>query len=85
MTDAVLPRVLSVVSRIAGPGRTPPDAGPGTGLSGPGYWLDSVDLLEVVLACEREFGVLLADPDDLTPVTLASIGSLAALIEQKLR
>jgi len=55
MTDAVLPRVLSVVSRIAGPGRTPPDAGPGTGLSGPGYWLDSVDLLEVVLACEREF------------------------------
>lgn len=85
MTDEILPRVLAIVSRVAGPGRTPPGAGPETGLGEPGYWLDSVDVLEVVLACEHEFGVLLADATDLTRENLASVRSLAELIGRKLR
>jgi len=85
MTDTTLPRVLAIVSGVAGPGRTPPGAGPETALAEPGYWLDSVDVLEVVLACEHEFGIVLADPADLTSETLASVGSLAELIGRKLR
>ena len=85
MTDTILPRVLALVSGVAGPGRTPPGAGPATPLGEAGYWLDSVDVLELILACEHEFGVVLADTDDLTPDTLASVASLAALIARKLR
>jgi acyl carrier protein len=85
MTNAILPRVLAIVSRVAGPGRTPWGAGPETGLGEPGYWLDSVDMLEVVLACEHEFGIVLSDPADLTRKTLATVGSLAELIGRKIR
>ena len=85
MTDAILSRVLAIVSRVAGPGRTPPGAGPETGLGEAGYWLDSVDVLEVVLACEHEFDILLTDTADLTRETLASVRSLAELIGRKLR
>jgi len=84
MTDPILRRVLAIVSRVAGPGRTPPDAGPETGLGEQGYWLDSVDMLEVVIACEHEFGVVLTDPADLTGKSLTSVRTLAELIERKL-
>ena len=85
MTDAILSRVLAVVSGVAGPRRTPPGAGPATPLGEAGYWLDSVDVLEVILACEHQFGVVLGDAEDLTVENLASVASLAALIARKLR
>jgi acyl carrier protein len=73
---------------VAGPSRTPPDSGPQTPLSGAGLRLDSVELLEVVVACECEFGIMfdatrdLADrtsPSDRDPVRdLASCRALLA-------
>ena len=57
MEDSVLARVRRVVVRTAGATRTPPDPGPDTPLGEAGFWLDSVDLVEVIVACEEEFGV----------------------------
>src|SRR5262249_14369908 len=54
--DSIVERVHAIVNQIAGPGRTPDDAGPDTPLGESGYWLDSVDVLEVLVACEHEFG-----------------------------
>jgi acyl carrier protein len=81
--DAILARVHAVVAGIAGASRTREDAGPDTPLGASGFWLDSLDLVEVVVACEQEFGVTFDGETDVTPESLASIRSLAALIRSK--
>ena len=77
---SLVSQVAAVVSRVVGPERTPPDARANTPLAGGGFWLDSIALLEGIVACEAEFDVSF-DPDtDLTPEALATIGSLAQLV-----
>ena len=80
---SVLERVQTVVVQVAGPTRTPPDAGPDTPLGDGGFWLDSVDLVEVVVACESEFEVSFEGETDLTRQALHSVRTLAELIESK--
>ncbi len=84
MTDAlVVDRVLGVVTRVAGPARTPPGAGPDTPLGDDGFWLDSVDLVEVVVACELEFSISFEGETDITREALATSRTLADLISSK--
>ena len=82
-TDTVVPRLITVLSRIAGPDRSPAGAGRETPLVNGGYWLDSVALLEVIVACEAEFGIAFDPEADLRHGALATLGSLAGLIEGK--
>ncbi len=84
MIDPIQARVQAIVADIAGAHRSPRDAAAATPLGANGYWLDSIDLLEVVLACEKAFDVRLSEVDDLTPDTLASVGTLTDLIRRKL-
>jgi acyl carrier protein len=70
--EAVLRDVQVIVHRVAGPSRTPADAGPDTRLAD-GFWLDSMEMLEVVIACEQHFGIVFEEGRDLTPATLASV------------
>ncbi len=84
MTEAtVLHRIQALVAAVAGPHRTPPDAGPETLLWDGGYWLNSVDLLEVIVACEHEFDVTFAVGTDLTAEALRTVKSLAAMVLAK--
>jgi acyl carrier protein len=82
--DPILERVQALVTEVAGPERAPADADPDTPLGDSGYWLDSVDVLEVILACEREFGTVFEEGADLTPDTLYSARRLADLVRSKL-
>jgi len=79
----VLDRVRTIVTRVAGAARVPADASPDTPLGDDGYWLDSVDLLEVILGCEREFGTPLDQEPELSTQALTSIRTLAELIDRK--
>jgi acyl carrier protein len=81
--DPVLERVQTIINEIAGPERTPDDAGPATPLGDSGYWFDSLDMLEVILACEREFGAVFEAGTDLTADTLLSARGLAGLIRKR--
>lgn len=81
--DAMLARVLEIVRQTAGAHRTPAGAGPDTPLRHDGFWLDSIDLLEITVACAEEFLVEFDGVTDLTPETLASPRTLAALIRAK--
>jgi acyl carrier protein len=76
-------RVLSIVTSVAGPDRCPAGAGPDTPLADGGFWLDSVDLLETVLACEEAFGVVFDSSVDLTDDGLRTVGTLCDLIRTK--
>ena len=77
-------RVSALVAAVAGPDRMPPGAGPDTPLGDDGYWLDSVDVFEVILAAEAEFGVALGDEDELTDESLTSIRTLSEAISRQL-
>jgi len=80
----LLTRVLAIASETAGPARTPSGLGPDTQLAGGGFWLDSVGLLELILACEREFGVELDPVADLDPASLRTVRTLVSVLETKL-
>jgi acyl carrier protein len=80
---AVLARLADIIGRIAGPSRTPPSLGAATRLS-TDLWLDSVEMLEVVLACEREFGIAFEESTDLTPQALETLGSLSDVVQARL-
>jgi acyl carrier protein len=81
--DPLLDAIRALVERVAGPSRTPAVGGPETPLSGEGYWLDSVELLEVVVACESEFGITFEATTDLTDAAFETLGTLTALIRAK--
>jgi hypothetical protein len=81
--DQVLSRVLGLAVGIAGPGRVPSSADALTPLGPGGLWLDSVDLLELVLACEVEFAVTFEADVDLAGPALDTIGALADLVLAK--
>jgi acyl carrier protein len=82
--DAVA-RVLDIVSQIAGPNRTPTDPGASTRLWGGGFWLDSIDLLELMLACDAAFGPVFASMPRSVMADIKTIGDLAAVIEAQSR
>lgn len=63
-------RLVTILTRIAGPDRTPDRVANETPIDEDGFWLDSADLLEVVLACEEAFSV------DLDPATFFADGSV---------
>ncbi len=83
--DAVLRRVDTIVARVAGPARLPRDPTPETPLGEGGYWLDSVDLLEVIVACEQEFGMTFDTNDDLSEKSLSTVRTLTDTITRKTR
>ena len=87
-SDALLDGVRSLVERVAGPSRTPPGCGPETRLSEGGFELDSfeldsVELLEVVVGCEEELGIVFDATRDLTHETLETLGTLTEVIRAK--
>src|SRR5262249_34884525 len=65
MSDVLLlAATRAVIERTVGAARTPPNAGADTPLAD-GFWLDSIELVEVLVACEHEFGVLLDETSGL--------------------
>jgi acyl carrier protein len=72
-----------LVRRIAGPDRAAAPGGADTPLSDGGFWLDSIELLELVVACEDAFGITFDAARDFDAGALATLGTLAALVEAK--
>lgn len=84
MTSApTIERVQATVARIAGLHGSPPDAGPDTPLTEGGFWLDSLLLLETIIACEEEFEVVFDPETDFTDQTLKTVRTLFDLIRAK--
>jgi acyl carrier protein len=82
--QAVLDAMRALVARVVGPGRTPPaDLSADTPLAESGLWLDSVEMLELIIACETEFAITFAPGTDLLGDNLETLGTLAALVHAK--
>ena len=76
--------IVQLAARIAGPARAMPAADGATPLADGGYWLTSLDLVDLVVACERHFGVVLEPETDLTAESLQSVGTLAETVARRL-
>jgi len=83
VTDPLLDRTRAVIERIAGRDRTPASCGADTPL-GDGQWLDSVELVEVMVACETEFGVMFDETGELAAGAFDTLGTLTRMIRAKL-
>jgi acyl carrier protein len=81
--DPLLEAVRAIIERVAGPDRTPPASSADTPLAD-GFWLDSVELLEVLVACETEFGILLDESSVIEAGAFGTLGSLADLVRFRL-
>jgi hypothetical protein len=77
----VLPRVLAIVAGIAGPNRRPTAPGPATRLWGGGFWLDSIDLLELMLACDAAFDGVFEGAAGSAMARVETVGDLVRIIE----
>jgi acyl carrier protein len=81
--DRILETVSEIVARIAGPNRTPEVVAPATRLT-EDYWLGSVELLEVVIACENAFDIVFDPEQDVEAHAFETLGSLADTVRCKL-
>ncbi len=77
--EPTIARVCAIIEGIVGPARMPAGVDADTPLND-GVWLDSVEMLELILACEREFGMVFDSSGQLAPEALATVGSLANLV-----
>lgn len=81
--DPLLLRVLSIVEGVVGAGRRQAAATADTRLAD-GFWLDSAELLDIVLACELEFGIVFDDERDFGKGAFDTLGTFAALVRHKI-
>jgi acyl carrier protein len=83
MDDVLLGRLRGVVAGVVGAARLPAELRADTALADGGLWLDSVELLQVVLGAEAEFGIIFEPGEDLVGDGLRTLGSLANLIQRR--
>ena len=83
--EALVEGLCAIVARIVGAPRVPADAGAGTVLGDGGLWLDSMELLQVVIACEAQFGITFKPAEDLLDDGLQTLGTLADVIRRRSR
>ena len=76
-------QVRAIVTGVVGEGRAPAEVDRDTPLAEGGFWLDSVEMLEVILACEGKFGITFKPADDLIGDGLQSLGTLADAIRRR--
>jgi acyl carrier protein len=74
-------QIQALVSRIAGPDRLPAQIESATPLGEGGFWLDSVEMVDLLVACEDEFGLVL-DDQALAASALSSLGSLVEAVRR---
>jgi acyl carrier protein len=80
---ALLDRLRGVVAGVIGADRVPADVSAATPLADEGLWLDSLELLQVVLAAEAEFGIVFEPGEDLVGGGLQTLGTLADLVRRR--
>jgi len=83
MMDPLLQRVWEVLARVAGAERAPavPSAACPLGLNG--FWFDSIDYVDAILACEDTFGITFELEADFDSATLRTVGDLVKLVRER--
>jgi acyl carrier protein len=82
MTDELIPKVKQlIIDSLRIEGMSPDEIETDAPLFGEGLGLDSIDALQLVVAMEKEYGVVVPDADTGATV-FASVRSMAAYIAE---
>lgn len=81
--DPVLLRVWKTLADLVGPERAPDGPSAACPLGPGGFWLDSIDFFDAVLACEDAFGITLELETDFDTSQLRTVGDLVALVRNR--
>ncbi len=83
MSDELVPQVKQmIIDALRIEGMAPDEIDSDAPLFGEGLGLDSIDALQLVVAMEKEFGVVVPDADTGTKV-FASVRAMAAYIAEQ--
>jgi acyl carrier protein len=80
ITDPLLPRVWRVLVDVAGAERAPAEPSASCPLRADGFWFDSIDYLNAILACEQAFGITFELDSDFDSSRLRTVGDLVELV-----
>ena len=80
---ALVDQLRAIVTGVVGSGRVPAEIDGDTPLAEGGLWLDSLELLQVILACESKFEITFKPAEDLIGDGLRSLGSLGDAIRRR--
>ena len=81
-TNVITERIKQIIVQHINPDLKPEELSDKTPLIGRGLGLDSVSLLELVVAIETDFGIRF-DEKDMSPELFADVASIAKYVEQK--
>jgi len=82
-SEKLLDALRELAARVMGSARMLAGTSADTPLGEGGLWLDSMGLLELIVACEVEFGITFEPGEDLVGHELDTLGTLAKVIERR--
>ena len=81
--DPLLPRVWKILAARAGAGRVPAVPSAACPLGSNGFWFDSIDFMDAILACEEAFGITFELEPDFDASRLRTVGDLVELVRDR--
>jgi len=81
--DPLLPRVWRALAGIVGAERVPAEQRADVPLGSNGFWLDSIDFMDAILACEEVFGICFNLETDFDTSRLRTVGDLVTLVRDR--
>ena len=81
--ETLLDRLRQLIGNVIGGERMPSGVGADVALGEGGLWLDSVELLQVTVAAEAEFGIIFEPAKDLVGEGLETVGTFASMIQRR--
>jgi hypothetical protein len=75
--------VWKALADVAGAGRVPAAASAACPLGPNGFWFDSIDLMDAILACEEVFGIRFEPETDFDAARLRTVGDLVQLVRDR--
>lgn len=81
--DSILPRVWATLVAVAGADRVTGEPRADCPLGSNGFWLDSIDLMDAIIACEEAFGITFALDTDFDASRVRTVGDLVSLVKAR--
>lgn len=81
--DPLLARVWETLAAVAGRDRVSSGPSAACPLGRGGFWFDSIDLLDAILACEKAFDIAFEIDTDFDASRLRTVGDLVSLVRDR--
>jgi acyl carrier protein len=81
--DPLFPRVWKTLAEVARADRVPREPSAACPLGVNGFWFDSIDFMDAILACEDAFGITFDLETDFDASRLCTVADLVRLVRER--